>query len=65
MLEKRQQQIRELKDKQERLQVELQEAKSRLMLHPSKWSGDCELLRLYQLTHFLYEVTQTNLKLHS
>ncbi|XP_029282173.1 LOW QUALITY PROTEIN: kinesin-like protein KIF26A [Cottoperca gobio] len=42
MLEKRQQQIRELKSKHERLKVELEEAKSRLMLHPGKWSGECE-----------------------
>ena len=42
MLEKRQQQIRELKSKHEGLKVELEEAKSRLMLHPSKWSGECE-----------------------
>ena len=42
MLEKRQQQIIELKSKQERLKVELEEAKIRLMLEPSKWSGECE-----------------------
>ncbi len=42
MLEKRQQQIRELRSKHERLKVELEEAKSRLMLPPSKWSGECE-----------------------
>lgn len=53
MLEKRQQQIRELKNKHERLKVELEEAKSRLMLHPSKWSGECEydpVFIRYQLT---------------
>ncbi|XP_049913361.1 kinesin-like protein KIF26A [Epinephelus moara] len=43
MLEKRQQQIRELKSKHERLKVELEEAKSRLMLHPSKWSGEFDV----------------------
>lgn len=42
MLEKRQQQIRELKSKHERLKVELEEAKTRLMLDPGKWSGECE-----------------------
>lgn len=42
MLERRQQQIRELKSKHERLKAELEEAKSQLMLHPSKWSGECE-----------------------
>lgn len=42
MLEKRQQQIRELKSKHERLKVELEEAKNRLMLHPNKWNGECE-----------------------
>ncbi|XP_051264920.1 kinesin-like protein KIF26A isoform X3 [Dicentrarchus labrax] len=43
MLEKRQQQIRELKSKHERLKVELEEAKSRLMLDPSKWSGEFDV----------------------
>ncbi|XP_042359049.1 kinesin-like protein KIF26A isoform X2 [Plectropomus leopardus] len=43
MLEKRQQQIRELKSKHERLKAELEEAKSRLMLHPGKWSGDFDV----------------------
>lgn len=42
MLEKRQQQISELKHKNERLKVELEEAKSQLMLHTSRWSGECE-----------------------
>ncbi|XP_035986450.1 LOW QUALITY PROTEIN: kinesin-like protein KIF26A [Fundulus heteroclitus] len=43
MLEKRQQRIRELRSKHERLKEELEEAKSRLMLHPSKWSGEFDL----------------------
>ncbi|XP_067337264.1 kinesin-like protein KIF26A isoform X2 [Channa argus] len=43
MLEKRQQQIRELKSKHERLKVELEEAKQRLMLHPNKWSGEFDV----------------------
>uniref|UniRef100_A0A3Q2DEE6 Kinesin family member 26Aa n=1 Tax=Cyprinodon variegatus TaxID=28743 RepID=A0A3Q2DEE6_CYPVA len=43
MLERRQQQIRELRSKHERLKVELEEAKIRLMLHPSKWSGEFDL----------------------
>ncbi|XP_030577188.1 kinesin-like protein KIF26A [Archocentrus centrarchus] len=43
MLERRQQQIRELKSKHERLKAELEEAKSRLMLHPSKWSGEFDV----------------------
>lgn len=42
MLEKRQQQIRELSGKHEGLKVELEEAKLRLMLHPKKWIGECE-----------------------
>lgn len=42
MLEKRQQQIQELKSKHDRLKAELEEAKSWLMLHPSRWSGECE-----------------------
>uniref|UniRef100_A0A3Q3FA04 Kinesin family member 26Aa n=1 Tax=Labrus bergylta TaxID=56723 RepID=A0A3Q3FA04_9LABR len=37
MLEKRQQQIRDLRSKQESLQEELEEAKSCLMLHPDRW----------------------------
>uniref|UniRef100_A0A3Q3RKN9 Kinesin-like protein KIF26A n=1 Tax=Mastacembelus armatus TaxID=205130 RepID=A0A3Q3RKN9_9TELE len=43
MLEKRQQLLRELKCKHERLKVELEEAKSRLMLHPNKWSGEFDV----------------------
>uniref|UniRef100_UPI0037E8509B kinesin-like protein KIF26A n=1 Tax=Semicossyphus pulcher TaxID=241346 RepID=UPI0037E8509B len=43
MLEKRQQQIRELRSKHERLRAELEEAKSRLMLHPSRWSGEFDV----------------------
>ncbi|XP_045915856.1 kinesin-like protein KIF26A [Micropterus dolomieu] len=43
MLERRQQQIRELKSKHERLKVELEEAKSRLMLDPGKWSGEFDV----------------------
>ncbi|XP_034555012.1 kinesin-like protein KIF26A [Notolabrus celidotus] len=43
MLEKRQQQIRELRSKHERLRAELVEAKSRLMLHPSRWSGEFDV----------------------
>lgn len=46
MLERRQQQIRELRSKHEQLKVELEEAKIRLMLHPSKWTGECESLEL-------------------
>ncbi|CAB1342621.1 unnamed protein product [Coregonus sp. 'balchen'] len=43
MLEKRQQQIRELRAKHERLRGELEDAKSRLMLDPCKWSGEFEV----------------------
>ncbi|XP_068565341.1 kinesin-like protein KIF26A [Cebidichthys violaceus] len=43
MLEKRQQQIRELKSKHERLKEELEETKTRLMLDPSKWSGEFDV----------------------
>lgn len=42
MLEKRHQLIRDLRAKHDRLKGELEEAKSRLMLDPSKWSGECE-----------------------
>uniref|UniRef100_A0A667ZWF1 Kinesin family member 26A n=1 Tax=Myripristis murdjan TaxID=586833 RepID=A0A667ZWF1_9TELE len=43
MLERRQQQVRELRLKHERLKVELEDAKSRLMLDPAKWSGEFDL----------------------
>nr|XP_054604165.1 kinesin-like protein KIF26A isoform X2 [Nothobranchius furzeri] len=43
MLEKRQQQIQELRSKYEQLRAELDEAKTRLMLHPSKWSGEFDV----------------------
>ncbi|XP_028252588.1 kinesin-like protein KIF26A [Parambassis ranga] len=43
MLEKRQQQIRELRSKHQRLKEELEEAKGRLMLHPSRWSGEFDV----------------------
>uniref|UniRef100_A0A3B4ER61 Kinesin-like protein KIF26A n=1 Tax=Pundamilia nyererei TaxID=303518 RepID=A0A3B4ER61_9CICH len=43
MLEKRQQQIQELKSKHDRLKAELEEAKSWLMLHPSRWSGEFDV----------------------
>lgn len=42
MLEKRQQQIRELRAKHEKLKKELEDAKTRLMLDPSKWMGECK-----------------------
>ncbi|XP_016372165.1 kinesin-like protein KIF26A [Sinocyclocheilus rhinocerous] len=40
MLEKRQQQIREIRAKHEKLKKELEDAKTRLMLDPSKWMGE-------------------------
>lgn len=43
MLEKRQQRIRELRAKHERLSGELEDAKSRLMLDPGKWTGEFEV----------------------
>ncbi|XP_068454920.1 kinesin-like protein KIF26A [Clinocottus analis] len=43
MLEKRQQQIRELRSKHGTLQEDLEETKTRLMLKPSKWSGDFDV----------------------
>ncbi|XP_055362555.1 kinesin-like protein KIF26A isoform X2 [Betta splendens] len=43
MLERRQQRITELKRKHERLQVELEEAKHQLMLHPSQWSREFDV----------------------
>lgn len=46
MLEKRQQLIRELRVKHEKLRRELEDAKTRLMLHPDKWAGECEFTSL-------------------
>ncbi|XP_058612762.1 kinesin-like protein KIF26A isoform X3 [Onychostoma macrolepis] len=43
MLEKRQQQIRELRAKHEKLKKELEDAKTRLMLDPSKWMGEFDV----------------------
>ncbi|XP_048062506.1 kinesin-like protein KIF26A isoform X1 [Megalobrama amblycephala] len=43
MLEKRQQQIRELRAKHEKLKKELEDAKIRLMLDPSKWMGEFDV----------------------
>ncbi|XP_046692695.1 kinesin-like protein KIF26A isoform X1 [Silurus meridionalis] len=43
MLEKRQQQIRELRTKHERLRRELEDAKTRLMLDPEKWAGEFDV----------------------
>ncbi|XP_072218145.1 kinesin-like protein KIF26A isoform X1 [Leuresthes tenuis] len=43
MLERQQQQIRELRSKHEQLKVELEETKTRLMLQPSRWSGEFDV----------------------
>ncbi|KAI1897934.1 hypothetical protein AGOR_G00088390 [Albula goreensis] len=43
MLERRQQQIRDLRVKHERLKGELEEVKNRLMLDPRKWIGEFEV----------------------
>ncbi|XP_047657865.1 kinesin-like protein KIF26A isoform X2 [Tachysurus fulvidraco] len=43
MLEKRQQEIRELRAKHERLRGDLEDAKTRLMLHPDKWTGEFDV----------------------
>uniref|UniRef100_A0A8C1JVU3 Kinesin family member 26Aa n=1 Tax=Cyprinus carpio TaxID=7962 RepID=A0A8C1JVU3_CYPCA len=43
MLEKRQQQIREIRAKHEKLKKELEDAKTRLMLDPSKWIGEFDV----------------------
>lgn len=47
MLEKRQQLIRELRVKHEKLRRELEDTKTRLMLHPDKWAGECEFTSLF------------------
>ncbi|XP_049596048.1 kinesin-like protein KIF26A isoform X2 [Syngnathus scovelli] len=43
MLERRQQQVRELKSKHEVLMEELEDTKARLMMDPSKWTGEFEV----------------------
>uniref|UniRef100_A0A6Q2X0G8 Kinesin motor domain-containing protein n=1 Tax=Esox lucius TaxID=8010 RepID=A0A6Q2X0G8_ESOLU len=43
VLERRQQQIRELKDKHEALKEELEDTKTRLMMDPCKWIGEFEV----------------------
>ncbi|XP_051501465.1 kinesin-like protein KIF26A isoform X2 [Myxocyprinus asiaticus] len=43
MLEKRQQQIRELRVKHDKLKKELEDAKTRLMMDPSKWMGEFDV----------------------
>lgn len=42
MLERRQQQVRELRVKHEVLLEELQDTKMRLMMDPDKWIGECK-----------------------
>lgn len=42
MLERRQQQVRELRAKYEVLLEELDDTKARLMMDPSKWMGECK-----------------------
>ncbi|XP_069063360.1 kinesin-like protein KIF26A isoform X3 [Pleurodeles waltl] len=43
ILERRQQRIRDMKAKYELLKVELEETKSRLMIHPDKWKGEFDV----------------------
>ncbi|XP_019720999.1 kinesin-like protein KIF26A isoform X2 [Hippocampus comes] len=43
MLERRQQQVRELKSKHEVLMEELEDTKARLMMDPRKWTGEFEV----------------------
>lgn len=42
MLERRQQQVRELRVKHEVLLEELEDTKTRLMMEPDKWIGECK-----------------------
>lgn len=42
MLERRQQQVKELRAKHEVLLEELEDTKIRLMMDPSKWIGECK-----------------------
>ncbi|XP_061751254.1 kinesin-like protein KIF26A isoform X2 [Nerophis ophidion] len=43
MLERRQQQVKELKSKHEVLMEELEDTKARLMMDPSKWTGEFDM----------------------
>ncbi|KAG5846910.1 hypothetical protein ANANG_G00119980 [Anguilla anguilla] len=43
MLERRQQQIRDLRVKHEKLKGELEDVKNKLMLDPQKWIGEFEV----------------------
>lgn len=42
MLERRQQQVKELRVKHEVLLEELEDTKMRLMMEPDKWIGECK-----------------------
>ena len=46
VLERRQQQVKELRVKHEALWEELEDTKARLMMDPRKWIGECEYLLL-------------------
>lgn len=51
VLEKRQQQIRDLTAKHKTLKEELEDTKSRLMMDSSKWIGECKYLSLHYFGH--------------
>lgn len=46
MLERRQQQVKEVRAKHQVLLEELEDTKARLMMDPSKWIGECKSLPL-------------------
>ena len=46
VLERRQQQVKELRVKHEALWEELEDTKARLMMDPRKWIGECKYLLL-------------------
>ncbi len=61
VLEKRQQQIRDLSAKHKTLKEELEDTKSRLMMDPSKWIGEC---KYYIFIHVIYFLL-TEVKVHA
>ena len=52
VLERRQQQVKELRAKHEALWEELEDTKARLMMDPRKWIGECKLLLLSNMGHY-------------
>lgn len=60
VLEKRQQRISDLRGKHKTLKEELEDTKSRLMMDPSKWTGECKYFTI--LLAWLHWFQLTTLK---